>query len=327
MKGKKLSLVLSLVLSLALLAAGCEYDPSMYESRRVTIDDESDVVTAFVIESTEIRREPNEESEVVGVIVSGDAVIILGEPENGYYPVYSDDYTTGYVLESCLEINGSAAGSAAGSSGESRITATVIDNINIRRGPGQEYELIERIGPGPELVVVGEMENGYYPVEYNGEIGYAHHNFVVINEQIIEETGASEEAEPADGVITVENSEEFAGIMAIPDPYDSRIGDYISRHIGDEIQFDGYIAIRELRVGSTTRFDILVQGGDDDDSAAGPLFHYTDVNLTSDMRFDDNTPDNLNNGDRFTFTAEVLSYNEMTGLVELDPVSTVYRGD
>ncbi len=115
-------------------------------------------------------------------------------------------------------------------------------------------------------------------------------------------------------------------MLSLTDEYDARIGQFFNSHIGDQIEFDGYIAIYEHHGNTTTRFDILVYVGDSDDNMSGPPFHYTDVNLTSDMNFDSNTPDYLSNGDRFTFTAEVLSYNEMTGLVELDPISTVYRG-
>ena len=98
------------------------------------------------------------------------------------------------------------------------ITATVIDNINIRRGPGQDYELIERIGPGAVLTIIGEEENGYYPVDYNGEVGYAHHNFIEINDPIlttIETTNEEEETILEDGSESVDDSSEMdSGTLA-----------------------------------------------------------------------------------------------------------------
>lgn len=207
---------------------------------------------------------------------------------------------------------------------ETVITATVIDNINIRSGPGQDYELIERLSPGAVLTIVGEMENGYYPVEYNGETAYAHHNFLQINEPVVEEV---DEPSSGDEIITVENNEAFAEVMSIPDEYDPRIGQFFNGAVGEIIEFDGYIAYFDYHGSYSTRYDVLVYAGDSGDPMTGPMFHFTDVSFVFDMRFDNNTPDMVGFDDEFRFTAEVLEYNEMTGLVELSPVSTVYRGN
>ena len=63
----------------------------------------------------------------------------------------------------------------------------------------------------------------------------------------------------------------------------------------------------------------------DKDLTVGPNFRFTDYNYTQ-MNFDDNTPDSVYANDEFRFTAQIESYNELTGLLELQPISTVYRG-
>ena len=317
MRTKKPMILLSLLMSAIFLISGCDYDPSLYQN----LTSDKGITTGVVLENTIIRSGPGEDYDEVEHLAAGDVVIITGEIEDGYYPVNYDDYAYGYIAEDCLEIHESEASSDE-SQTENVLTATVIDNINIRSGPGQDYELIERIGPGAVLTIVGEEENGYYPVDYNGEVGYAHHNFIEINEQPV----AVQTEAPIDGPITVENSEAFAEILSLTDAFDPRIEQFVNGHIGDTIEFDGYMGDIAHHGSYNTRYDFLVCVGDNDGPVVGPYFHFTDFSYAQ-MNFDDNSPDDVYRDDEFRFTAVIVSYNETTGLLELRPVSTVYRGD
>ena len=113
--------------------------------------------------------------------------------------------------------------------------------------------------------------------------------------------------------------------MATTDVFDERISQFVNSHIGDVIEFDGYMGNIAPHGTYTTRYDFLVNVGDSDDPAVGPNFRFTDFNYTQ-MNFDANTPDSVYANDEFRFTAEIVSYNASTGLLELRPVSTVYRG-
>lgn len=316
---KRISLLfLSSALIVGLMATGCEYDPSLYEysNGKSNETQTTEVFMADVIEDAILRTTPGEDAEEIDHVGAGTTVLVAGGNEDGYY--YVNYYgTEGYLPASCLDIPETSEESSA----PDVITATVIDNINIRRGPGTDYERIEEVPPGVVLTIIGEEENGYYPVDYNGEVGYAHRNYIQINEPV-----EGTDDGPADGVITFENNPTFAEIMTLTDEYDERIGEFFNNHIGDVIEFDGYIAAFDYHGSYTTRYDVLVAVGDNDGPLVGPPLHYTNVSFFSDMSFDENTPDYLSVNDEFRFTAEIESYNESTGLVELDPVSTVYRG-
>lgn len=322
MKSNKPVILLSILMSAVLMISGCDYDPSMLDTAGNKGQEGVEVVlTGTVIEDTAIVDAPHDDAEIVEILHEGDVVTITSEEANGYYPVEYDDSIQGYVPEIALDVQETLI--EVTPSEENVLTATVIDNINIRRGPGQDYELIERIGPGAVLTIVGEEENGYYPVDYNGEIGYAHHNFIEINEQ--PQAVQTDSEAPVDGPITVDNNETFAEILTLTDPFDDRIAQFANSHIGDTIEFDGYMGDIAPHGTYTTRYDFLVCVGDSDDPAVGPNFHFTDFSY-SDMHFDNNSPDDVYRNDEFRFTAEILSFNETTGLFELRPVSTVYRG-
>lgn len=287
----------------------------------VTPGDESqadNVITAITIDDVNIRRGPGQNYELIENVGPGTVLTIIGEQENGYYPV---DYNgeIGYAHHNFIEINESSVSADPGA--DTVLIATVIDDINIRRGPGQNYELIESLGPGAVLTIIGEEENGYYPVDYNGEVGYAHHNFIEITEQPV----AVQTETIVDAPITVDNNEAFAEVLSITNENDERIAQFFRSHIGDEIEFDGYIAYLDNHGSWSSRYDVLVNVGDND-YVGGPLFHFTDVSFVYDMHFDENTPDMVGMYDEFRFTAVIVSFDEQTRLIELDPISTVYRG-
>lgn len=133
-------------------------------------------------------------------------------------------------------------------------------------------------------------------------------------------------ASASDSVLTGENNEDFAALLASTDTAELA-GAFAHKYQGRTVRYDGVIAAINNHDDAQTRYDILVPVGDDPEKAtAGPNFQFRDVNLTFDLHLTgDNVPGTLAVGDKLAVTAEVVEYNDTQDLLLLDPVETRVR--
>ncbi|MDD2971131.1 MAG: SH3 domain-containing protein [Lachnospiraceae bacterium] len=60
-------------------------------------------------------------------------------------------------------------------------TATVDGStLNVRSGPGKDYDAIGKVSPGETLTVTGQTDNEWYRIDYSGKEGYVSSNYVTI---------------------------------------------------------------------------------------------------------------------------------------------------
>ena len=78
------------------------------------------------------------------------------------------------------------------------------ETLNVRSGPGKEYDAIELVKSGEVVVVTGQAENGWYQIELDGKTGYVSDKYVDLKEDL---TAADE----ADGSGDDGQTEEEAG--------------------------------------------------------------------------------------------------------------------
>lgn len=134
-------------------------------------------------------------------------------------------------------------------------------------------------------------------------------------------------AEEADQIITPENNEEFAALLATTDTCGPSVADFAAKYHGRRIAFDGSITNLQQYEKYKTRYDILIGPGDaGPKTTAGPNFKYGNVN-TIDLKFiGSSVPSSVSEGDTFRFVAEVGQYKPVQGcLFFLTPVSTTVR--
>jgi Domain of unknown function (DUF4839) len=141
------------------------------------------------------------------------------------------------------------------------------------------------------------------------------------------EPDATESSEPNDEqVLTADNSEEFAALLAVPDYCDETIAPFVAKYDGRTIEFDGSIANMANHGDYDTRYDILVSPGKKGpESTVGPEFKFEDVNVSDLNLTGAKIPDSVGEGDRFRFVAQVVEYNQDQCLLFLAPVSTRVR--
>lgn len=66
--------------------------------------------------------------------------------------------------------------STANHTSEPYVTTTA---LNLRTGPGTGYRVILVMPKGATLMLNQRYENGYYSVTYKGQLGWAHHDYIV----------------------------------------------------------------------------------------------------------------------------------------------------
>lgn len=136
-----------------------------------------------------------------------------------------------------------------------------------------------------------------------------------------------EEEDPADTksedkVLTKKNCKELASLLKVSDPNSSKVASFAKAHEGDTIKFDGYVADMQHVEGMKTRFNVLIYAAGS--PSAGPNFQYHDVNFY-EMNVKPDSVDILAADTKVRVTAKVVSYNDVTGLFELDPVETYVK--
>jgi hypothetical protein len=131
---------------------------------------------------------------------------------------------------------------------------------------------------------------------------------------------------PSQEILTIENNKDMAALFKVSDstPF---INEFAKKYSGRIIQFDGYIANMMPHDGYKTRFDLLIYTGNNGESSGNGLnFKFEDVNVVSDLKLTGSSiPENISEGQNLRITAEVVEYDEVSGLFFLKPVSTEIR--
>lgn len=143
------------------------------------------------------------------------------------------------------------------------------------------------------------------------------------DEQPTNDTSAKSDQE----ILTVENNEDFAAVLAVKNEADPIIGEFAKRYLGRTIEFNGYIANMMLHGNNKTRYNILIFAGDYGETTfSGPNFQFEDVNVVLDLNLTgSNIPDTIGMRQNLHITATVKEYNENSGLFKLEPISTEIR--
>lgn len=108
-----------------------------------------------------LRAAPSRAARPIVVMPYASRVRILGKPQNGFYPiVYSG--SRGWAHGGWL--------APVAAAGRPAIART---DVYLRRGPGKNHAWIAIINEGSRVLVTGAAENGFLPVEYGKESGWA----------------------------------------------------------------------------------------------------------------------------------------------------------
>jgi uncharacterized protein YraI len=120
--------------------------------------------TTTVLSALNLRAGPSTADDVLLVMDEGAVVELTGEEENGFFGVVFQGIK-GWAYGAYLDA-GDGGGSAIGEAG-------VTSALNLRTGPSTADEVLTVMPGGATVEVLGDPENGFYPVRYNGGEGWA----------------------------------------------------------------------------------------------------------------------------------------------------------
>ena len=129
-----------------------------------------------------------------------------------------------------------------------------------------------------------------------------------------------------DPALTVANNADFAALAALTDQCSASQTEFASKYAGRVLLFDGSVGAVANHGSFKTRYDILVNFGDNGQGTKGPNFQFRDVNLSYDLHLTGlGIPDSMTVGDNLRIAAAVDRFEPKSCLFLLKPVTTEYR--
>jgi uncharacterized protein YraI len=121
-------------------------------------------------ESLNLRSGPGTGYSVKRIMPAGASLKITGSYNNGYYPVRYQG-TKGWAAAGYLAPV--SVGPYPSIRGIPKGPAKTTDSVNLRSGPSTGYSVRLVMPAGASLTVTGSYKNGFYPVRYQGQKGWA----------------------------------------------------------------------------------------------------------------------------------------------------------
>jgi hypothetical protein len=231
---------------------------------------------------------------------------------------------------------------------EGKMYQEVIDEFEKKGFTNIQTETIEDLIIG-WLTKDGEVENVSVDgdVEYSPDVWYPNDVLVVVkyhtfpnkDENVVNEEKNSEDnnditsnkdlelsEEIKVDVLTIETNNDLVKLLAIKEPNDTFVGEFVEKYKGRVIQFDGFVASIMKHDKYKTRYDILIYVGEDIDSPLfGPNFKFEDIGISELNYSKDNVPETILEGQKLKIIAEVREYKETSELFILYPITTEFR--
>ena len=119
-----------------------------------------------------LREEANSSSTILATASKGDVVVVLEEESDGWYKV---DYKSveGYMSADYLDVSTKADVTIGYG-----LVQTGGSTLNVRSGPGTDYDKVTSLSNGSVVTIVG-IDNGWYKVKTSGgSVGYVSSDYM-----------------------------------------------------------------------------------------------------------------------------------------------------
>ncbi len=150
----------------------------------------SNISFAQVTNYVNIRKEPNEESEILGKLYNDSAATVLSK-KGDWYKVQSGS-VTGYIKSEFL-VTGAEAAKVADSAG-TRIATVNTATLRVREKASTEAPIVTLVPIGDDFKVKKEVD-GWIKISVDGDIGYVSSDYVDLSTVYEEAISIEEEQE------------------------------------------------------------------------------------------------------------------------------------
>ena len=140
--------------------------------------------TVWVKAHVNVRDAAGFNSKVLGTLEGGDTIIRTGIGKHGWSRVTYDGRTA-YIANNYLSTDSpEKAGGATYQEVNQTVKATA--KVNIRRGPGVDYQILGSLKAGEEVQRTGIGSKGWSRIQYDGKTCYVSSNYlrVVSNDAV-----------------------------------------------------------------------------------------------------------------------------------------------
>lgn len=152
--------------------------------------------------SLNLRKGPDTRCDKISVLPNGAKVTVVGKFENGWFKIkYNDTYA--YVCGDYVSIESEGVSDEPEASiPDSGITecnknATVLANLNIRKGPGTSYSKLGVLSAGTVITIIGEADSGWLKIQYDSGTGYVYGQYVKVLD------GSTAPSNPIDDILYI----------------------------------------------------------------------------------------------------------------------------
>jgi uncharacterized protein YraI len=126
--------------------------------------------TATTTTALNLRSGPGTNNPVLTVMPAGATVTLTGNSQNGFLSV-SFNGTAGWASADYLQTGGGTPSPSPNPVPNDSATTTA--TLNLRAGPSLSDSVLTVMPFGSNVAVTGNSQNGFYPVAYNGNNGWA----------------------------------------------------------------------------------------------------------------------------------------------------------
>ncbi len=158
---KSIKKIIAMILSLCVISSF-----ALISASAAPIADGAGKVTCDVLN---LREEPNTNCTVLTTLVNSDTVVILDQPNSGWYHV-SAYGTVGYVSADYI-------GEVEAAKNFTAVAKLIGDDVRMRARPNTSSDILGTYSSGAIMDVIG-INNGWYKVKYDGNTGYIRSDFL-----------------------------------------------------------------------------------------------------------------------------------------------------
>ena len=156
---------------------GDGYVSSQYitlNNTKPSIQETSYSATGTATSNLNVRKGPNTTYAKIGSLKKDSKVTIIAKTSNNWYKV---KFNSGYAYVSSQYISLNTTKPSIQETSYSA-TGTATSNLNVRKGPGTEYEKIGSLKKNDKVEIVAMTANGWRKIKYNNSYRYIYGEYV-----------------------------------------------------------------------------------------------------------------------------------------------------